>query len=63
MIPDFLNIDTRPPKNGWCTGGYIARCRNCSENFIGAKGSWCCSDCAYDFSEQLEYEQLWRDLG
>ena len=62
MFIDFLNPNTRPPKNGWFTGHYIGRCRNCSKSFTGAKGAWTCSDCAYDFDEQLQYEQLWRDF-
>ena len=59
----FDNIDARPPKHGWFTGMYFCKCRNCSKTFTGAKRSWTCSDCAYDFDEQLTYEQLWRDLG
>ena len=60
---DFLNPDTRPSKHGWYTGFYFCRCRNCGNEFTGAKDAWTCSDCAYDYDEQLTYEQLWRDLG
>lgn len=60
---DFLNPDQRPPKNGWWTGMYSGRCRNCGNAFTGAKCAWTCSDCAYDFDELLQYEQLWRELG
>ena len=60
---DFLNPDKRPAKNGWCTGMYAGTCRNCGDGFTGAKGAWTCSGCAYDFSEQLECEQLWHGLG
>ncbi len=60
---NFLNPDQRPPKNGWYTGGYSGMCGNCGKDFTGAKGAWVCADCAYDFDEQLRYEQLWRELG
>lgn len=59
----FLNPDKRPPKHGWFTGYYINKCRNCGEQFIGAKNACTCSRCAYDFDEQLQYEQLWRDFS
>jgi len=60
---DFLNPDKRPSKNGWYTGMYSCKCKNCSKPFTGAKGAWTCSDCAYDFDEQLQYELLWREVG
>ena len=63
MFDFCLTSNERPPKNGWFKGGYFCKCRNCAKEFTGAKGAWTCSDCAYDFSEQLEYEQLWRDFG
>ncbi len=63
MSLDLINTDKRPAKNGWFTGWYCCKCRNCGKGFSGAKGAWTCSDCAYDFDEQLQYEQLWRDLG
>jgi hypothetical protein len=63
-LVDFsLSGNTRAPKHGWFPGFYCCSCRNCSENFIGAKGAWHCSNCAYDFDEQLSYEKLWRDFG
>tara|TARA_R110000851_G_C12976678_1_gene555890 strand:- start:711 stop:953 length:243 start_codon:yes stop_codon:yes gene_type:complete len=55
--------DTRPPKNGWWSGHYMGNCRNCSKQFIGAKGAYICADCAYGYDEQLQYEQLWREFG
>lgn len=63
VIFDFNRIDDRPHKHGWWAGMYFCRCRNCSNTFTGAKCSWHCSDCAYNFDDQLQYEQLWRDLG
>ena len=62
-LASFLINDSRPAKNGWFGGHYSCKCRNCAGNFTGAKGAWTCSDCAYDFDEQLVYEQLWRDFG
>ena len=60
---DIFKEDTRPPKNGWWAGHYVGSCRNCSEQFNGAKGAYICADCAYDYDEQLQYEQLWREFG
>ncbi len=57
----FGKQDDRPPKNGWHNGFYIARCNNCDCKFIGAKGSYNCADCAYDFDEELKYEKMWRE--
>ena len=58
-----LKLDDRPSKNGWFAGGYFCKCINCNGEYIGSKGSRCCSDCAYDFDEQLQYESLWREVG
>lgn len=42
-----LPIDTRAPKDGWAPGGYVSRCCDCGEKFVGAKLAVQCSDCAY----------------
>jgi len=63
MFDLLAKQDIRPPKHGWWKGDYIGHCRNCNEQFIGAKGAYMCSDCAYDFDEQLMYEQLWRNYA
>ncbi|MCJ8293517.1 MAG: hypothetical protein MJK15_03845 [Colwellia sp.] len=57
------NVNTRPSKLGWCKGGYLCECRSCGHGFTGAKGSYHCSDCAYNFTEMLEYEDLWKWVG
>ena len=59
----FQDIDQRPAKHGWLKGDYFSTCRNCNNDFIGAKGSYNCADCAYDFDDQLEYESLWQMVG
>ena len=59
----FQPQDEREPKLGWFKGDYFCTCRNCNSEFIGAKGAYNCADCAYTYSEQLEYENLWRKVG
>lgn len=59
----FSNPDNRPAKHGWCTGWYSNKCKCCGDLYVGAKRSYHCSDCAYNFDDQLQYEQLWRESG
>lgn len=37
-----------PSKNGWASGWYHCQCRRCETEYMGQKGSWECSTCAYD---------------
>ena len=54
-----MNTDERDPLLGWSSGYYSCKCDNCGESYLGYKRSYNCSDCAYNFTEQLEYERLW----
>tara|TARA_R110000772_G_scaffold259964_1_gene377753 strand:- start:28 stop:267 length:240 start_codon:yes stop_codon:yes gene_type:complete len=63
MFNFMISEDQRPNKHGWCKGGYFSKCKCCGGEFMGAKGSYNCANCAYDFDEQLEYERLWREVG
>ena len=57
---NFFERDERPGLLGWLPGWYSCQCSNCKESFTGAKRSYHCSDCAYDFTETLDYEQYWH---
>ena len=63
MFNFMISEDQRTSKHGWCKGGYFSKCKCCGGQFIGAKGSYHCADCAYTFDDQLEYESLWRAVG
>ncbi len=63
MIGFLFSEDKRDSLHGWAKGGYTAHCRCCGCDFVGAKGSYNCADCAYTFNDQLEYERLWRNVG
>jgi hypothetical protein len=39
--------DTRPARNGWAPGSYMAICCKCKETVWAAKRSIKCADCAY----------------
>ena len=59
---DFdMTPDTRPPKLGWATGWYgnFFGCSNCGKQYMGAKGSYHCSDCVYNYEDKIEYEKVW----
>jgi len=58
-----LTPNTRKPKHGWSTGFYTCRCKNCNERYVGSKHSYHCSDCAYNYDENIIYEELWANFG
>ena len=43
-----------PPKDGWANGGYTCTCNTCNDNYMGAKCSYMCADCAYSPKLNLE---------
>jgi len=49
-LPNLMNldIDKRPHKRGWNAGGYICKCSRCTKEYLGAKRSFHCADCAYN---------------
>ena len=47
LFPDVVQ-DMRPKLNGWAPGGYINKCFNCDNEFIGDKRAVECALCAYD---------------
>ena len=59
---DFSSPDTRPPKLGWATGWYCNNkgCSNCGKVYTGAKRSYHCADCAYNYEDKIEYERVWN---
>lgn len=42
-----MKNDKRPKRFGWAPGGYINRCSDCGDQFIGDKRAIMCADCAY----------------
>lgn len=46
--------DERPPAGGWAPGTYLCKCEKCGDQFIGAKLSRQCSDCAYGTKPKIE---------
>ena len=63
MISLLTVVDERPQKHGWYSGMYYCKCNCCGGEYIGAKGSYNCANCAYTFDKQLTYEELWREVG
>ncbi len=63
MFLDVFTPDNRPAMLGWETGHYCCTCRNCGKGYTGRKCSYHCSDCAYNYTSELEYEALWRNVG
>lgn len=57
MTDRFTNMkpdDPRPAYRGWQPGDYWGKCRDCGENFSGAKRCYQCADCAYSVAPELE---------
>jgi len=48
--PNLMNleIDKRPHNRGWSAGEYICKCSRCLKEYLGAKRSFHCADCAHN---------------
>lgn len=49
-----IRIDERPGKGGWAPGDYFGYCSSCKEEYLGAKRSFFCADCAYNRDEGVK---------
>lgn len=60
-IPDLVgDRDQRPQRFTWAPGGYLVKCSQCGERFVGDKRARLCAPCAYnDAGLAKERARLW----